>query len=183
MHEGITILRHSLTRVRDEAIQFFVYVDAMVPPEWKAERPYWSTTSDEDPWSLLTAKDQESADRLRGSLREVMAELAQEAQRSVLVDEADIRLLRHNAKKMAAVLRFRLFRQWGIQIHHDEGSYIGMDPPGQSEDDFILPETARSEFLESYRKTIELMDFMSARRDSVNQNPNLPLTNTTLVQS
>jgi hypothetical protein len=183
MNEGISMLRHRLTSARDEAIQFVAYVDAMVPPGWKVEHPYWGSTEQNDPWLLLNTEDQESADRLRGSVRQVMAEIAQEAQRSVLVDESDLRLLGQNAKKMAAALRFRLFRHWGVHIHHDEGSYIGMDPPGQSEDDVILPGAARSEFLECYRKTIELMDFMTARRDFLNRDSGASLSNNSLVQS
>jgi hypothetical protein len=153
--------------VRDQAMQFLAYVDSLVPADWKAERPpYWSPQQN-DVWSLLTSENQEAADRLRGLLRQAMAEIAQEAQRSVLVDETDLRSLSQSAKRMAAALRFRQFRQWGLHIHHDEGTYIGMDPAGQSEDDLLLPDTARTEFLESYRKTIELMDFMTARRETI----------------
>jgi hypothetical protein len=73
----------------------------------------------------------------------------------------DLRLLAQNAKGMVAALRFRRFKQWGVYIHHDEGTYLAMDPPGQSDDDLILPEVARNVFLEGYRKTIEQMDFMA----------------------
>jgi hypothetical protein len=70
-------------------MQFIAYVDSIVPPEWKADRPAWSSAQN-DPWLLLSPEHQELADRLRSSVRHVMAEIAQEAQRSVLVDEADL---------------------------------------------------------------------------------------------
>jgi hypothetical protein len=187
MNERIMALRHRLTGVRDEAVRFITQIDNLTPPEWKAyneSRP-WGTRSiaPDDTWPRLSTQAQDSADQLRASVRQVMAEIAQEAQRSVLVDVADLRSLGQNAKTMAASLRFRRFRHWEAHIHHDEGTYLGMNPPGQSEDELILPEAARSEFLEAYRKTIELMDYMAARRDSFNPGFGASLSNLPPVQS
>jgi hypothetical protein len=161
-----------LTDVRDRATEFISHVDSHLPAEMKSRQQEQLVYVPPVPdiWIYLPEFEQQRADQLRSDVRQVMADIGQEAQKSILLDESDVRVLGLSAKKMAACLRFKMFKSWGIYIHHDEGSYIGMDPPGQSEDDAISTDQSRTEFLDAYRKTIDLMDFMSARREGIGQN-------------
>jgi hypothetical protein len=169
MDQAIALLRRKLTEIRDAAVEFISEAEKYAEPKTpKTEHPSFQHVI-MDVWAFLPEDQQRRGDELRGELRRIMAEIGAVAQTSVLLDSADTRMLSQNAKRMAASLRFRLFTSWGIQIHHDEGSYIGMDPPGQSEDDNISPAQARIEFNEAYRKTLETLDYMSAPRSSAQQ--------------
>lgn len=64
-------------------------------------------------------------------------------------------------KEMAAALKFRRYRHWGIHIHHDEGDFIGADPPGQSEDETIGVKDAHSAFVAAHKRVMEITDFVS----------------------
>jgi hypothetical protein len=170
MDQNVAILRRQLTDVRDSAMDFISHIVSKLPPEMTPEPPLsYFKPATPDVWMYLPESERERADRIRSDIRQVMVDIGQAAQRSVLLDEADVRLLGQNAKRMAACLRFKLFQSWSMQIHHDDGDYIGMEPPGQSEDNAILPEQSREEFLEAYRKTIELLELMSAKRESVGE--------------
>jgi hypothetical protein len=94
-----------------------------------------------------------------------MAEIASVAQRAVLVDKADLIALGQNAKRASASMRLRKFSSWGTQIHHDEGTYIATDPPGQSETDAPI-DVCRSEFIEALESTFELLQVLSARNET-----------------
>ncbi|SFS10847.1 hypothetical protein SAMN05421771_1856 [Granulicella pectinivorans] len=62
-------------------------------------------------------------------------------------------------------MRLRKFNSWGVYIHHDEGSYIGSDPPGQSETD-VPVDVCRSEFIEAVDGTFELLQVLGARNET-----------------
>jgi hypothetical protein len=96
----------------------------------------------------------------------LMSEIAQEATHSVLIDDADLRDISLNTKRMSANLRMRQYSSWGIRIHHDEGDYIGSDPPGQ-EENAIGIESAKREFVRSYTATTEVLDLLSAKKQEV----------------
>jgi hypothetical protein len=169
MDENIAVLRRRLTELRDIAIDFMSRIASRLPKEMIEEKPtnYYFKSPVADVWQYMSNAEKLSADVTRSDIRAAMVDIGAQAQNSLLLDESDVRLLAQNAKTMTACLRFKMYKSWGINIHHDEGSYIGMDPPGQSEDDPILPEQARQEFQESYRKTIELLELMSAKRPKI----------------
>jgi hypothetical protein len=163
MDQTLSLLRRRLTNVRDRSLEFIGNVDSRISDEPKTSMGRGGAYG--DIWLHLSDEEQNQANELRSAVRLSMAEIAQAAQRSLLVDEADIRTVGHNAKRMAAALRFKQFKHWGVYIHHDEGTYLGMDPPGQSENDPIEPQNARREFLAGYQETIDLMDLMTAKRE------------------
>jgi len=169
MAQTITSLYGLLTAVRDRSIELLGQLDSVLPEEVKRASG-WAATYP-DAWSELSEDDRNRANELRSEIRRIMAGIASEAQRSLLVDEADLRTIGHNAKRMAAALKLKQYRHWGIHIHHDEDQYIGMDPPGQSEDDPIPPMVAKGEFLSAYQETIELKDLLSAKRDRLSGFP------------
>jgi hypothetical protein len=75
--------------------------------------------------------------------------------------ECDFRELARHTKVMVAALRFREFRQWGVHVHHDEGTVLGVDPPGQEESELDSVAAARALFTESCRAVTEMMDYWS----------------------
>ena len=101
MDQKIAILRRKLTDVRDRATEFISHVDSNLPPEMKSQQDqqfvYFPPVP--DIWVYLPEVEQQKADQLRSDVRQVMADIGQKAQKSILLDESDVRVLGLNAKK------------------------------------------------------------------------------------
>jgi hypothetical protein len=71
-----------------------------------------------------------------------------------LVSEADQRDIMMGTKAMRAALLLRDFRYWTAEVLHDEGTVLGVQPPGQTDDAPSSPETAKRSF-NSWQEKIE----------------------------
>lgn len=167
MSESLNILRKKLTDLRDAALAFFREAESVIAERYAGEERF---SMKPNMWENLPGNLQERADALRGALRELMARISFSLRGSPLLSEADFRGLGENAKIMAAALRFRGYRHWGVQVHHDEGTVLGVDPPGQEEWEFRVSETtvasARIVFTDAYREVTEMMDYWSPQNIS-----------------
>jgi hypothetical protein len=159
MNETTAALKERLINLRDEAIDFFAAAEIEINELYESVRPISLR-------SHLSEKLSTAGSDLRSNVRILMSEIAQEANHSVLIDAADLRDLSQNTKRMSASLKLSQYQSWGIQIHHDEGDYIGSDPPGQAENDVSIA-TAKKDFLRAYTPTIELLDLLSAPKTPV----------------
>jgi hypothetical protein len=162
MSESVTALRAQLSHLRDASLGLF---DEAEKVEVRAAEKRYRYDSAPEVWTILPPDLQELADRLRSELRPLMVRISAALRGSPLMSDADFRDLGRNAKVMAAALRFREFRQWGVQIHHDEGTVLGVDPPGQEESELDSVAKARALFTDSYRAVAEMMDYWSPGAD------------------
>ena len=70
-------------------------------------------------------------------------------QASPILDNSDEKDIGLCAKRMRSALKLRKYKSWEIEVLHDEGSVLGVSPPGQSEDEPDHPEDARKTFFNS----------------------------------
>lgn len=162
---SVTALRTQLSRLRDASLSFFDKAEKVRGETHPSEE--WQYRDQPSVWPALPSDLQETADRLRAELRPLMVQISKALRGSPLLTEADFRDLGHNGKTMAAALRFREFRQWGLQVHHDEGTILGVDPASQEEVELRSVAGARVLFTESYRAVSELIDYWSPRDGAV----------------
>lgn len=82
---------------------------------------------------------------------------------------------------MRATLKLRKFSAWDIEVLHDEGTVLGVSPPGQSEDKSNPPVDARKEFFEC----VELLEGIAQllKITPANIPDGLPAKNPNLSQS
>jgi hypothetical protein len=158
MSESVAALQNQLSHLRDASLDLFSTAEGLYT---KATDVKVGVRRPLTPWGILPSEQQAFADKLRSELRRLMVRISAELRGSPLVVEADLRDLARHTKVMSAALRFREFRQWGLQVHHDEGTILGVDPPGQEESEVNSVGTARASFTESYRAVTEMMDYWS----------------------
>jgi len=118
--EGIAGLRERLSTLHKAGTEFFD----------KAER---HDQEDLIGRSGISNRLGEEADALRGTVKRLSVDIAGAARGSPLIAEADFHDLRHNTRRILASIHFNEYRYFGIYIHHDEGTFIGADPPSQAE--------------------------------------------------
>ena len=63
---------------------------------------------------------------------------------------------------MRASLLLRRFSSWTTEVLHDEGTVLGVQPAGQSDDQLCPPETARRIFADWEGKIRAILDLVSA---------------------
>ena len=172
MDEKIAVLRASLFQVKDEGSDYLTrstrYLKDLFGSYYDNDGFFFHPERHEsvqDLWQELPSSFQETSQELRIKIRQVMAEIGAAAQGSPLIDSADKTSLTQCMKRMAAAMRIRKFTSWGVQIHHDDGSYIGADPAGQEETTTTV-DVARREFLDSVDTTFEIMQVLSSRQQS-----------------
>jgi hypothetical protein len=192
MNDGLAIenVRGMLTSLRDEALEFY----AAIRKSEKENEPFDPTEAveleegeefgdvDEDAVEIhfpnatdvgdrLTRASREVADDLARRTKKTMVQLASLVKGAALLGEGDLRDVGILAKKMSAALRFRRYRHWGLQVHHDEDVVLGVDPAGQSEDEKISVWEAHRIYVESYRQTMEMTDLVSSVERSLSVLP------------
>ena len=161
-------LRKRLESLRDDSREYFnrvAHAVGDIPPAGAVLRRH--ETSHPDVFERLDPTTQEGGDLLRSSVRRLMAEVASAAQSSLLLGETDVREIGANSKAMVAALRFRRFREYDLYVHHDEGIVLGVTPAHQSDDETIGVEDARRLFTDALKRTLELTDYLAARRPAL----------------
>ena len=102
----------------------------------------------------------EEAETLRSNVKRFSVDVAGAARGSPLIAEVDFHDLRHNTRRMLASIDFNEYRYEGIYIHHDEGTFIGADPPSQEEIP-VSYEAARQLFYKAAIDIGDLIDLLS----------------------
>lgn len=111
MEDQVPVLRQRLTELRDDALDFISRVESALPrlSESSVSGSYLGARETPDIWKHLRPEGITQADELRERVRRLFAQIVTVAQHSILLDESDFRKVSHNAKRMAAALRFRRF--------------------------------------------------------------------------
>ncbi|MBZ9717512.1 nucleoside 2-deoxyribosyltransferase [Mesorhizobium sp. AD1-1] len=94
---------------------------------------YDRNLSDDGYWGKATDELRNSGQGLAGRLAELAQDTASTIRRSPLLTEVDQREAGYAFKGMRAALRFRTFESAGIEVLHDEGQVLGVQPPSESE--------------------------------------------------
>jgi len=160
MSESVTALRSRISSLRDAALTLF----GMAQDSYNlgTQEKQWNPWSPPQAiWNILPEDTQKLADGLRSEFRSTMVRITSALRDSPLIGEADLRDLRRHAKVIDAALRFCEFHQWNIEVLHDEGTVLGVSPPGQSESNLDSVQKAQELFTESYRAVTEMMDYWS----------------------
>lgn len=80
---------------------------------------------------------------------------------------------------MRASLRLREFRYWNVDVVHDEGTVLGVNPPGQSDDDPSTPLESLANFTRCADQLSDIIELFLVASASIpdgllSKNPNLP---------
>lgn len=87
--------------------------------------------------------------------------IAESARLTSYLSQTDQIELGHAIKGLRSSLHLCRYRYWGPEVLHDEGYVLGIEPPGQTDDEGISPWTAQTIFEECYRRILNIVELVS----------------------
>lgn len=124
----------------------------------------WRSIERDHFWQELPDPLRTEAEALVDRLVTVAGEIAVVVRSAPLASEADQRDLMTGTKAMRAALLLRRFRSWTTEVIHDEGTVLGVQPPGQSDNEACSPEDARRIFADWKEKLLGILELVAASR-------------------
>ena len=126
-------------------------------------------------WDRLDEGLRDTSAKLRAELLDPVRMISNCMAGSSLLIEADGRDLSHSAKSIRACLRLRRYSAWDTEVLHDEGTVLGVQQAGQSDEQWVEPLEARSIFSREVNKLQDLVDLLDVSANQtvggVNLNP------------
>lgn len=125
----------------------------------------WNVPARDHFWAELSPQARGNARDLAKRLLVLAGYLVNAVQTAPLASEADQRDVMTGTKTMRAALLLREFQSWPTDVLHDEGTVLGVQPPGQSDDAPNPPESARRSFADWMGKLRSILDLVVASRE------------------
>lgn len=122
---------------------------------------YGDTRDAEFFWSQLPKNLQTEAKAIVGALVQLTRGIIPLAQRSPALTEADQRDIGFAVKEMRAALQLRHYRHWDIEVIHDEGTVLGVQPSRQSEEEPLHPKRATNVFSASADRLRGILELLT----------------------
>ena len=154
--EAIFMLRQRLLDITQNAMKYF---DDANPERAEEETPSRYIPGGLT-WEVTDAKTLQKCEQLRQDIKILGVDIAAAARISPMLSDADMQELRHDIRQMLANLRFRLYRHSGVEVHHDEGYVLGVDPPTHEETPFDDASTASRHFHQTAQKVVDIIDLL-----------------------
>ena len=158
-----------LVDIHNDAIEYFKSALAEYPGEEFSEYSegvYWSN---EDYWQGSPPLLKIEAEGIAARLAALAQQTGPAIRRSPLLTEADEREAGHAFKGMRAALRFRQFEHEEVEVLHDEGMVLGVQPAREYERK-VIPPGAKEIFdtwVQSLKNRLDLADPQPAETPDV----------------
>ena len=151
-----------LTDIHKDAAEYF----KRVLTEFPEDDGYISTV---DYWKDLPSPLQGEAQGIAARLATLAQQTGPAIRRSPLLTEADERESGHAFKGLRAALRFRRFEHEDVEVLHDEGMVLGVQPAREYEREVFPPEAkeAFDTWMESLKNRLELADLQPTETTDV----------------
>lgn len=134
-------------------------------------QPYVRPYERDEFWEKLPESLQSIADSLISRVIENAPLIAESARMTPYLTQTDQIDLGHAIKGMRSALRLCRYKYWDPDILHDEGTFLGVQPAGQSDDEGIFPDKALQIFEDCYRRIsgiVELVNPLTVERAELN---------------
>lgn len=113
-------------------------------------------------WEMLEDKEHSISTSLQKDLLKVISLIIPLIKSSLLLNEADERDIGICAKKARAALRLRKFSSWDAEVLHDEGTVLGVHPPGQSDNQANPPLESKKIFNSCIDQLLGMIELLEA---------------------
>jgi hypothetical protein len=151
-----------LASLEQDVLAYFNQAEAALKDISRPDR--WDRSDRDHFWKELPEQLREEAEGLVERLLELAGLIADSVNSAPLASEADQRDVMSGTKTMRAAILLRHFHSWTTDVLHDEGTVLGVQPAGQSDDDPSAPEVARRTFASWKGKIKDILDLVSAAR-------------------
>lgn len=168
--DGLNDFSNAAQKFFEEAI---VMCEDDGKPSWALEREGANAF-----WDLLDENLKTTSQRLQRQMLEVVPNLIPIVKSSPLLNDTDGKDIGICIKRMRAALRLRDFRSWDVEVLHDEGTVLGVNPPGQSEDYPSTPMESLEHFNYCANQLKDIVELLSIAPANIpdglpSKNPNL----------
>lgn len=122
--------------------------------------PHYGLIKRKEFWDKLTESLQDKATSLISRIIEIAPLIAESARMTPYLSQVDQIDLGHAIKGIRSALRLCRYHYWAPEVLHDEGTVLGVQPAGQSDDEGIQPKEALPIFEDCFRRikgTVELV--------------------------
>lgn len=142
-----------------------------------AEYPNEEFSSDVDYWQDSPSSLKVEAEGIATRLAALAQQTGPAIRRSPLLTEADEREAGHAFKGMRAALRFRRFKHYDVEVLHDEGTVLGVQPASEYELNVYPPEAKEifNTWVVSLKNRLELADLRPSETTDVALTPPKPI--------
>ena len=151
-----------LVTLERDVVAYFDRAEAALKAIPRPDR--WERPDRDHFWGELPEQLREEAEGLVKRLLELAGSIADAVRNAPLASEADQRDVMTGTKAMRAAILLRYFHSWTTDVLHDEGTVLGVQPAGQSDDVPSAPEEARRSFASWKGKINDILDLISAAR-------------------
>lgn len=149
-----------LGSIKDQGIQFFENASLDLDGCEFSEDWYGKIDKNEF-WNQLTETNQKHAEKIIAEVVNETPLIAECARLTPYLSQSDQIEIGHAIKGIRAALRLREYRYWDPEVLHDEGHVLGVAPAGQSDDQGISTEKAKTIFLECYDRIIGIVELLN----------------------
>lgn len=118
-------------------------------------------------WNKMSSTIQDGATSLIERVIDVAPLIAESARMTPYLAPADQIDLGHAIKGMRSALHLCRYRYWDTEVLHDEGTVLGVNPAGQSDNEGTLPDDALQIFEDCFRRIngiVELVNPLTVQR-------------------
>lgn len=166
-------LLKKLKAIKKQGIAFFNNASSDLDGCGYSIDPYDKIDRDEF-WNQLQEDTQNIAIKTITKIIDETPLIAESARLTPYLSQTDQIELGHSIKAIRGALRLRKYRYWGPEVLHDEGMVLGVEPPGQSDDDGISDDKAKKIFIESYDKILAIVELLNPiTLETANDNINI----------
>lgn len=176
-------LVQDLFAIKEKAKSFFSEASVQCEEGEEGDFSFMSSRTYEinEFWEKLDDNQQKVSVSLQKKIFKIISSIIPLIKNSVLLNEADERDIGVCAKKIRAALRLRKFSSWEAEVLHDEGTVLGVHPPGQSEKQSCNPSESKKDFDSCIEQLIGMLELFEATPANL---PNgLPSKNPNISQS
>ena len=175
----IKSLTHSLAELKKMAESFFRSAQEVCGEV--TSDPFLSNMPKEvnEYWDKLPKDIQELSQKTQEKSLYVISLIIPLLNISPILNKSDEKDVGECVKRMRAALRLRNYSSWEIEVLHDEGTVLGVSPPGQSEDAPSHPFEADADFVKCLEKLEGIAQLLQITPSHIpnglpSKNPNLP---------
>ncbi len=121
----------------------------------------WGKVKRNEFWDMLDDVLQKKAQTIVTKIIKVAPLISESARLTTYLSQTDQIDLGHAIKGLRSSLHLCRYRYWGPEVLHDEGTVLGIEPAGQTDDEGASPDTALQIFEECYRRIASIVELVN----------------------
>ncbi|GJL64253.1 MAG: hypothetical protein NPIRA04_29070 [Nitrospirales bacterium] len=112
-------------------------------------------------WNKLDDILQKKAQTIVTEIIKVAPLISESARLTTFLSQTDQIDFGHAIKGLRSSLHLCRYRYWGPEVLHDEGTVLGVEPAGQTDDDGVYPDTALQIFEDCHRRIASIVELVN----------------------